>query len=60
MKTYTCHRVNTEKLAEKIEELSADLNIIISVIRTSEFENAGPIEGDWADYIILYKWNEKI
>lgn len=48
------YRLNTAKLAEKLREIALS-NEIINVIRTSEFENAGPSEGDWADYIILYR-----
>jgi len=55
MKTYVCYRFNTIRLAQKIEELTCQFNTIILVIRTSSFENAGPVEGCWADYIILYK-----
>ena len=59
MKTrvYVCHRYNTDKLAKKIEEIVLTFDEVVSVIRTSDFTNAGPSElgGDWADYLILYK-----
>jgi len=44
----------TRTLAEKLREISLSYEII-NVIRTTEFVNAGPIDGDWANYIILYK-----
>ena len=48
------YRLNTKALTEKLKEILLSYEII-SVIRTSEFANAGPLEGNWADYIILYK-----
>lgn len=48
------YRINTTRLAEKLKEISLNYEII-NVIRTSSFANAGPVDGEWADYIILYK-----
>lgn len=50
----TYYRLNTKTLTEKLNQLSLSYEII-NVIRTSSFAKAGPTEGEWADYIILYK-----
>ncbi len=54
MDSKICTFVNTLELDVEIQKIIKELQIV-SIIRTSEFENTGSEGGSYANYIIIYK-----